>query len=132
MDDLSSAVERLIRESKVHANVAQDLIITTKDRLKLCLIEHRELQQIKQAWAVPLGILAPIVLTLVTADFKRMLGIEGDTWRAIFIVFGAISLFWLVRDAVRAFRKPAVGIDAIIEELTTRRQGATTSVTTGP
>src|SRR5712692_8032562 len=99
---ISVAVEQIVRESTVHANVGQELIFTTKDRLKLCLIAHQEVLRAKQGWAIPLGILVPVVLALATADFRDLFGLKGDSWRASFVIGALFSTAWLVRDAISA------------------------------
>jgi hypothetical protein len=85
----------MVNVSDVHINVSQNLIITTEDKLRLCLSEHLKRMERKNSWITPLGILIAILVTLVTSTFKDV-GLSADTWRAIFIIAGVLSLGWLI------------------------------------
>ncbi len=50
--------------SKVYRNLSQEVIITTEDKVKLCLIEHLKKMENKKEWLIPLGILIPLIITL--------------------------------------------------------------------
>jgi len=102
--EVEPITQRLARESRVHWNVAQEVITITEDKLKLCLSQYLKRAEKKRGWATPLGILLPIVLTLVTTTFKDF-GLDAATWRAMFIIGGLLTFFWLVKslsDALRA------------------------------
>ena len=116
--EFSEAIEQLVKGSPVHANVSQEFIFITSDRLKLNLIAHKEVLDSKQAWALPLAILIPIALTLATVDtYKNFLGVSGAVWEALFIFAGAISTFWFIRDVYRALVSEVANIDTFINRL---------------
>jgi hypothetical protein len=48
--------------STVSKNVSQEVIVTTRDRVELCLIRHQKNLRSRQDWIVPLGILLTILL----------------------------------------------------------------------
>jgi hypothetical protein len=115
---LAEAIEQIVKGSPVHANVSQEFIFITADRLKLNLIAHKEVLQSRQAWAVPLAILLPIMLTWATVDsYKAFLGIPAQFWAALFFLAGVWSAAWFVRDAFRALRAETGNIDAFINRL---------------
>ena len=42
---------------KIHKNLDQEIIVTTVDKAKLCLIENRDLLHHQREWLTPLGLL---------------------------------------------------------------------------
>jgi hypothetical protein len=132
MADIPTAglTDQMARESTITTNVGQQLIAVTKDRLELCLIHHRERLESRQRWLLPLGILVPIVLALLTADFKDGLGIRASTWQAVFLLLAAVStiwtLIWGLPAARSAWTRTMGPFDAIIAELTAPRRGSDT------
>jgi hypothetical protein len=109
----------MVNVSDVHINVSQNLIITTEDKLRLCLSEHLKRMERKNSWITPLGILIAILVTLVTSTFKDV-GLSADTWRAIFIIAGVLSLGWLIWSIKEAWKSEK--IEDIVEELKRTKQ----------
>jgi len=98
------SLEGLVNISEVHLNVSQEVIVTTEDKIRLCLSNHLDKMEKKKSWLVPIGILVTIILTLVTSDFKDR-AFKAATWQAVFIISGIISLIWLiysVKDALQS------------------------------
>jgi hypothetical protein len=119
--------DQVIQGSTVHSNVAQEFIVTTRDKLELCLNHHKEKVEARQQWPVPFGIFITVLLTLLTADFKeKALGIPKDIWFTIFLMVGALSAVWLVYSLLKAaisyftawWKGEPLGIEAIIKEIT--------------
>ena len=116
--------DRMLRESTFHANLAQELIVTTADKIELCLLHHQEELQVQKEWATPFGILVTVLMTLLTATFKDGLGLKKEVWQAIFVLAAATSGVWFVYAGVRAVRvwwKGRGSIGSIIAELKTPR-----------
>ncbi len=90
-----SLASQLITVSEVSLNVSQGIIITTEDKIRICLSEHLKRMEKKKGWLTPLGIFATIIVALVTSTFKDI-GLDSATWHAIFIITGFISFGWLV------------------------------------
>lgn len=112
--DTASIASQLVNVERVHINVSQEVIITTEDKVRLCLSEHLKRMEKKRGWIAPLGILMAIVLTLVTTTFKEF-GLSAATWQAIFIVGAVLSgvwLVWSIREAQRSQK-----IEDIVAEL---------------
>ena len=101
----------------VHVNIGQEVVITTGDKLRLCLIETRDCMTARGAWLSPFGILLALVTTLVAADFKNVV-FPSDTWLAIYVLGSLLCLVWLVQTLVRAWRSRNRGsIDQIVASL---------------
>jgi hypothetical protein len=116
--------DRMLSELTFHANLAQELIVTTKDKIELCLLHHQEELQIQREWTTPFGILVAVLMTLLTADFKDGLGLKKEVWQAIFLMAAATSGVWFVYAVARAVRvwwRGTGSIDSIISELKTPR-----------
>lgn len=106
------SLENIVKE--VHLNVSQEVIVTTEDKLKLCLTEYLGKVECKRAWIAPFGILLSVIVTLVTTTFKNTV-LEAATWKAIFVIVAITSGIWLVCTLKYAFR--AITINSIINEL---------------
>jgi len=93
----TGSIENLIKVYKLHLNLSQEVIITTEDKIKLCLSEHLKRMEKRKDWIAPLGILLAIIVTLVTSSFEDV-GLNYATWKAVFIITGLISFGWLIRS----------------------------------
>ena len=101
--------------NEVNLNVAQNIITTTEDKLRLRLIEHSDNWEKKNAWIAPLGILLAIVLSFVKPGFQDILGLKAATWQAVFIIAAAIAFCWLLYSLTQ-LRKIET-IDELIEKI---------------
>ena len=98
------SVEGLVDVSEVHLNVTQEVIVTTEDKIRLCLSEHLGKMEKKKGWIAPLGIFLTILLTIATSTFTDMI-FKAETWQAVFIISGIIAFIWLVysvKDALQS------------------------------
>ena len=87
---------------KHYANVKSDVIEITHDKLENVLLKFYQKHLLRFAWFNPLSLGIGLALTLTTADFKaNALGIEGATWKAIFILALCGSAIWLVISLFR-------------------------------
>ena len=104
----------LIKDSKIHTNLAQEVVVTTEDKIRICLISYLNRIGKKNGWIAPSGILLTIIITLLTSQFKDFY-FSADTWTAVFIIAALLSLVWLViclKDILIS-----VDIDEVIDEL---------------
>ena len=91
----------LIKDLKVHTNLAQDVLVTTEDKIRICLMNYLNKIEKKSNWVAPFGILLTIMITLLTTNFKKFY-FSADTWTAIFIIAAGLSFIWFllcIRDA---------------------------------
>jgi hypothetical protein len=93
---------------KVHKNTEQEIIVITSDRLELVLQKHLKYLERRKEWIAPLGLLLAIVTTFCTATFKNAF-FSADTWKAIFVMAGVVSLVWLIKSGWASFRSPDIG-----------------------
>jgi hypothetical protein len=90
---------------KRYANLKSDVVEITHDKLENVLLKFYQKHLLRTAWFNPLSIGVGVVLTLTTAEFKATaLGLDGSTWRAIFIVALAGSALWLAVSLVHLAR----------------------------
>lgn len=88
-----------------YTSVPDNLVYTTKEVIQLAVIEELEqrdsaaeqvvdhrlrLLDARSRFLAAFAFLVPIVLTLVTVDFKRR-GLSADTWQAMFVLLAVIS-----------------------------------------
>ena len=111
--------EEMIKTSSYYTNVRQDFIMTTEDKIRLCLIKYQNILKLKNDWIAPAGLLIALIVTLVVAsDFKEFLNISPEGWRAIFIVGMIASFLILLRSLYYIFiNRKNNGIETIIQEL---------------
>lgn len=115
----------LLERSVVHSNIRQEIVVTTVDKVELCLRDYQDALKARGDWITPLGILIALLAPLVTADFKTFLGIGAEIWLGFHVVGSAVSVVWLVYAICRAIK--ARGKDNpkhIIQELKRERVGA--------
>ena len=107
--------------SSVHKNVAQQFIVTTEDKVTICLTRHQEAVVASREWIGPLGSVLSILATLVVTErFRPFLGLNPDQWRAIFILGGVLSSGLLAATLIRTYRKRKErSIDFVINSLKT-------------
>jgi len=99
--------KEIVQNSHVQINVAQNTLIVTEDRLRLCLIEHRDRLADRQGWLGPLGLCIAVGTTLSTTNFQNRL-LDAATWHAIFIIGFFGSLFWSILSIIRAAKSRSI------------------------
>lgn len=87
--------DELSKNLTIHKNVKQEIIITTEDKIKLVLINTREILTSQRDWWTPAGLLVSFLATLSTADFKDALSAPKEFWHAIFVLLTMASGIWL-------------------------------------
>ncbi len=104
----------LLSVDKVHLNVQQSIVITTEDKLMLCLQSHIEQVERSRDWIAPFSLLLSLLLAFVTTDFRDFI-LPKDTWNALFIIILVISMIWLVITLRHASKKPR--LDTLISSI---------------
>lgn len=98
---------QIVQNTKLHLNLAQDAIVITEDKVRLCLMRHLQLAEAKRGWIAPAGVLLTIAATFATTTFHDYL-VQAATWQAIFIVAGILDIVWLIRAITQAVRAPEI------------------------
>lgn len=108
----------LFENSIIHKNISQEVIITTVDKIRLCLHDYKDTLKAQTDWVAPAGILITLVATLSAADFKLFLGLNSDVWKALFIFGSIMSAISLIRalNNVRKIRGKN-DVESIIQNL---------------
>lgn len=84
----------MTKQTTIHTNLKQEIVCTTKDKMKLTLQEYRDAVEARQKVVTWGGITLSLLLALVTSSPKDAFGLTAEVWNAIFIVvffFGAVS-----------------------------------------
>ena len=75
----------------IHKNLTQDVLLTTEDKMKLTLIEYREVLASRAEW-LGAGVLALSFLSsLLFTSFKDIGPLKASTWQAIYAIFFMLS-----------------------------------------
>lgn len=88
--------------AEVHSNIEQTVIRVDEDKVKLALGDAvKEIGKRRGAWA-PGALFVGLMTSLVTADFKEVLGVNAQIVEGIVITFAVLSAAYTVFTAVRA------------------------------
>jgi hypothetical protein len=102
---------------RVDQNVTQEIIVTTSDKARLCLIEARDRMERRNAWIAPAGILVTLIAVFPTTTFHDFLNLSKDYWRAMFSFATLGALAWLVYCLSRIQR--SLTVTQIVDRLRT-------------
>jgi len=87
--------KELIKGLTVHSSLDQEVLVTTMDKLRLCLSHHQQVLTGRTSWIAPLGVLLTMTCVVVAADFKDALFLSKKAWETIFILGIGASALWL-------------------------------------
>jgi hypothetical protein len=111
----------MMKDLVVHQNVRQEIIVTTMDKLEICLMKHRSYLAARWEWIGPLGLCVSLVTTLVAAQFQQM-GLSPETWKALYVIASILSGAWTILFIIRAIKASrSGGIEALIDKITNRQ-----------
>lgn len=113
--------ERFTQEATLHVNVAQDAIVITEDKVRLCLMKNWSRIESGQRWIAPAGVLISILATIVTTEFKDYY-LSAASWETIFWLVGLVTSCWLLIAIVRIKRSPS--IEDIVSEMKQASKGS--------
>ena len=108
--------QKFYQTSKIHWNLESVFIITTEDKLRLCLHKNIDRLDVKRKWWTPLALFVSLLLALTTAEFKEQFTIPAATWLAIFLIAAAVSLIWTVMAIWKA-KGVKVSVESIVSEI---------------
>ena len=115
--------DELSKNLTIHKNVKQEIIITTADKIKLVLINTREIMTSQRDWWTPFGLLVSFITTLCTADFKDAFGGTKEFWRAIFVLLTIFSGGWLIKTIYKLIKNwGQEDLNKIIEQIKLKGQ----------
>ena len=99
-----------------YLNLGQGTIVTTEDRVQLCLQNAIDRLDAKRKWWTPSALLVTLVLALTTAEFKEQFAISAATWQAFFLFLALSSLIWTVMAIWKA-KGVKVSVESIVSEI---------------
>jgi hypothetical protein len=117
----ASIGEEITQTSKVHINLAQDVIVTTEDRFRLCLQGHVDRLAAKERWLAPVSLFFTFMVVLVTSTFRSYL-LPAETWLAIFVIGTFLTAIWSIIAIIKAARTDTK-IDTLVREV--KKSGVT-------
>ena len=94
VDSISTSLKN--EQENYIERVSKRAIMTDRDELYRCLSRHLDHLLTRRNWITPLGILATIVIAIVTSTFKPILGLESDTWYSLFVIAGLVTFIWFI------------------------------------
>lgn len=111
-------VQSIRNTTRLSVNVAQDVHITTRDKIELALRKTLPSYVDVSSFLGPLGVFLAVFVGLLTADFKTMFGLDKDVWQAIFVLTALLSLTWTAWNLLRFVRRKKLQdiVQAIIAE----------------
>ena len=98
-------LEKAFDDRSIHANIAQDYIYVTRDKLNLILQDFKEAIAATQRIGTYMGIVLTILLALVTSSTKNFLWFSAETWYAIFILLLIYFSYRLIASVITSVRK---------------------------
>ena len=87
-----------------YLNLGQGTIVTTEDRVRLCLQNAIDSLGAKRAWWTPSALLVTLTIALTTTKFKDQFDIPAATWHAFFLLFVVVTVLWTVVAIWKATR----------------------------
>jgi hypothetical protein len=62
--------KELVKGLTVHPTLNQEILVTTSDKLRLCLQQHQSILAGRTVWIAPLGVLLALLCALLASDFR--------------------------------------------------------------
>lgn len=107
--------------SGVSQNTETHLISITEDKLRLIIINHHQKISKSRDWAAPLGILITLVATLLTANFKDFLFVDGTSWHYIFLCCAAISGWLTFTTLLARLSNKTMSVKDVVDTVANRK-----------
>lgn len=133
-NNLVNIGHELSKKITVYTNLDHDIVVTTSDKIKLVLIETKDVLISLKSWMTPFSVLLTLIVTLLTTDFKQeKFGINAAVWKSTFILSSLICLFWLIYSIIKAEKNKNKGdVEEIIQRLKLKNIEKTTDTINNP
>jgi hypothetical protein len=109
-----------IKQSVVHVNVGQQMLVVTEDKMRLGLNELVHAARNRQAWQAPAAMFLTEIAVFTTANFHAAIGVSGDQWQALFRALLVVTFLWLVTAVVRG--RPGPSVKSFLDSLKNPQQ----------
>lgn len=115
--DQINVQEEFSKKLTVHTSLDQEVIVTTADKVRLCLIAHRDRMTARREWLLPLGILTTLITALIAATFRNFI-LDAEVWEAVFVIAALVSGIWLIYTVIKAIKYwKKADVENIVERL---------------
>jgi len=110
--------EDLRSEVIIHKNLTQDVLLTTEDKMKLALIEYREILTARGEWLSAAVLTLSFLSSLLLTEFKNVGPISAATWQATYFIFFLLALIRFINILVKMFQnRHKARIDYLINRI---------------
>lgn len=114
-DAIKIPIGVLAQDSVVHANIGQEYIVVTEDKLRLCLVSHRIAFEDKRKWLVPFLAFISVMLVIMTSKFEERFGIDALVWQGVVYSMAFGLVVWTLAWGYTAYRSP--DLEDVVSEL---------------
>jgi hypothetical protein len=105
-------------EVVIHKNLTQDVLLTTEDKMKLTLIEYREVLASRNEWLGAGTLTLSFLSSLVLTNFKDIGPISAATWQASYLLFFLLALARFINVLYRMYaNRNKASIDYVIKRI---------------
>jgi len=102
----------------IHKNLTQDVLVTTEDKMKLTLIEYREILASRNEWLGAATLAFSFLSTLLLTTFKDIGPLSAATWQAVYLIFFLLAFARLVNILVKMYQnRKRASINYIIKKI---------------
>lgn len=96
MTGLQLSPDLQVTITNTHANLGQNVIATTEDKLELAARDYDARVKLRSSLSLPASISVTSLVAVTTADFKSFLGIPATSIQAIYWVALIVGVIWFV------------------------------------
>ncbi len=87
----------------IHKNLTQDVLVTTEDKMKLTLIEYRDILASRAEWLGAGTLVLSFLSSLLLTSFKDIGPLKASTWQAVYFIFFMLSLVRFVNVVYKMY-----------------------------
>jgi hypothetical protein len=102
----------------IHKNLTQDVLVITEDKMKLTLLEYKNILSASAEWFSASTTVLSFLAALLLTNFKDVGPLTAETWQAIYFMFFVISLARFINVLYKMYRnRKKANVDYVIRKL---------------
>jgi|TARA_B110000093_G_scaffold178992_1_gene218400 hypothetical protein len=105
---------------KFYDNTQSNIIRITEDKLKVILLENKDLINKKSDYITPLILLITLILAFCTTEFKEFATVPKEYWGGFFMFCTLGSIVWLIKELKKI--KKALTVEELTEKIRIQNQ----------
>jgi hypothetical protein len=110
--------EDLQSEVIIHKNLTQDVLLTTEDKMRLTLIEYKDILASRGEWMGAATTAFSFLASLLLSNFKDTGPLKATTWQAIYAVFFVLFFIRFISVLVNTYKnRKKADINYIIRKI---------------